>query len=59
MPIIEQSRAHFSHLLQVMPALNVLFQKQNASFSTKNSKNTCRLGVQTICRNEGTIVPFY
>ena len=38
------ARAYFNHLLHAVPALSALFEKQNAFFSTKNSKNTCRLG---------------
>ena len=38
------ARAYFNHLLHAVPALSALFEKRNAFFSTKNSKNTCRLG---------------
>ena len=37
-------RAYFNHLLHAIPAYNALFQKRNAFFSTKTSKNTCILG---------------
>ena len=33
-----QYRAYFSHLLRAVPAKNATFEKQNASFSTENSK---------------------
>ena len=38
------SRAYFNHLLHAVPARSALFEKRNVFFSTKNSKNTCRLG---------------
>ena len=38
------SRAYFNHLLRAVPARTTLFEKWNAFFSSKNSKNTCRLG---------------
>ena len=38
------SRAYFNHLLRAVPARSALFEKRNVFFSTKNSKNTCRLG---------------
>ena len=37
-------RAFSNHLLRVLPARSTLFEKLNALFSNKNSKNTCRLG---------------
>ena len=37
-------RAYFNHLLRAVPACSALFEKWNAFFSTKNSRNTCRLG---------------
>ena len=37
-------RAFFNHLLRAVPARSALFEKQNALFFTKNSKNICHLG---------------
>ena len=37
-------RAFSNHLLHAVPARSALFKKWNAFFSTKNSRNTCRLG---------------
>ena len=44
-------RAYFNHLLRAVPTRSALFEKQNAFFSTKNSKNTCRLGGFTWASN--------
>ena len=37
-------RVYFNHLLRTVPTRSALFEKRNAFFSTKTSKNTCRLG---------------
>ena len=37
------NRAYFNLLLCAVPARSALFDKRNAFFSTKTSKNTCRL----------------
>ena len=39
-------RAYLNHLLRAVPARSALFEKQNAFFFTKTSKNTCHLGVK-------------
>ena len=38
------TRAFSNHLLRAVPARSALFEKWNAFFSTKNLRNTCRLG---------------
>ena len=42
--ILKNNRAYFNHLLRAVPVRSALLEKQNAFFSTKNSKNTCRSG---------------
>ena len=41
------NRGYFNHLLSVVPARSALFEERNTFFSTKNSKNMCRLGGST------------
>ena len=41
-------RASFNHLLRAVTARSTLFEKRNAFFSTKASKNTCRLGACSV-----------
>ena len=36
-------RDNFKHFLRAVPARSALFEKWNAFFFTKNSKNTCHL----------------
>ena len=62
-----KNRASFNYLLRAVPARSALFERLNAFFSTKNSKNTCRLGGCSVlnalnlekCWVKCTIVPFY
>ena len=39
-----KNRASFNYFLRAVPARSALFERLNAFFSTKNSKNTCRVG---------------
>ena len=41
-------RVSFNHLLRAVTARSTLFEKRNAFFSTKASKNTCRLGACSV-----------
>ena len=41
---LEGSRAFFNHFFRAVPAHSALFERWNTLFSTKVSKNTCRLG---------------
>ena len=41
---ISEYRAYFNHLLHAIPAHSALFEKWNAIFSTKTSKNRFHLG---------------
>ena len=43
--LMVNSQGLFNHLLRAASARSALFEKLHALFSTKNSKNTCCLGV--------------
>ena len=64
---VKLRRAFLKHLLHAVPARSALFEKWNALFSTKTSKNTCRLRGCTVLNalnleelwEKSTIVAFY
>ena len=43
--LVVNRKGFFNHVLRAVSGLSAFFEKLNVLFSTKNSKNTCCLGV--------------